>query len=175
MRLPLFVVSLVVVVGCAQMKRDWEAQQQANANAQAEAQPANMETLCTTVRNAYCPHCGVTDQQQCAQVYVNCLGKSSPADTSAFNMGQVSQCGADVSNGDCNVMAKVWPASCMAQTAQTTSCTGGAMYDTAQGQCVCTGGATWDGSQCVCAAGTGWNGSQCVALQSTGTGTGTGY
>jgi hypothetical protein len=171
MRLSILVMSVVVLVGCTQMKRDWEAQQQANANAQAAAQPANMETLCTSVKNAYCPRCGA-NQQQCGQVYVDCLGKNSPADQSAFNMGQVDQCGQDVAAGDCNVMPRVWPASCMAQTAQTTTCTGGAMYDTAQAQCVCTGGATWDGAQCVCAAGTGWNGSQCVALQNQGTGTG---
>jgi hypothetical protein len=147
MRIALASSILVVVVGCAQMKRDWEAQQRANAAANAAAQPANMETLCKATVNAYCTRCGVTDQAACGQTYIECLGKHSPADPSAFTMGGVDQCSAEVSNGDCNVMPRVWPASCSVQTP------------------VCNGGSVWDGTQCSCPSGTAWDGGQCAAVQ----------
>jgi len=161
---------VIAVASCAQMKRDWEAQQRANAAAAAAAQPANLETLCKGVQSAYCAHCGV-DQAACSQTYITCLGGRSPADPSAFTMGQVDQCGADVQAGDCNVMPSVWPASCSTPTqVATPSCGEGTTWDGAQ--CVatapaastCSGGAVWDAAQnqCVCTAGTQWDGAQCV-------------
>jgi hypothetical protein len=42
------------------------------------------------------------------------------------------------------------------------ACSGGALWDAAQNQCVCTGGSAWDGYQCACGEGTAWNGSACV-------------
>ena len=72
------------------MQRDWEAQQQAQAQQQANAQPANMEQLCKTVQQAYCARCNVAGDP-CSQIYVTCLGTSSPADASRFNQGEAQQ------------------------------------------------------------------------------------
>jgi hypothetical protein len=156
---PSIVIVAVTLVSCAQMQRDWQAQQQAQAQAQADAQPANMEQLCKSAVNAYCARCNI-DQAGCGQVYVACLGTASPSDPSAYTMGQVNQCIGDVNAGDCNVMPSVWPASCMAQSQPAVqSCSGGATWDGTQ--CVCSGGSTWDGTQCVCPENTTWDGTQC--------------
>jgi hypothetical protein len=175
------VIAAVTLISCAQMQRDWQAQQQAQAQAQADAQPANMEQLCKSAVNAYCARCTI-DQAACGKVYVACLGTASPADPSAYTMGQVNQCVADVNAGDCNVMPTVWPATCTAPTQPAAqSCSGGATWDGTQCVCaagtawdgaqcaaqagdapVCNGGSTWDGAQCVCPAGTTWDGAQCA-------------
>ncbi len=173
-------LALLGVVGCAQMKANWEAQQAAQARAEADAQPANLEQLCKTVQQSYCTHCNI-NQNDCAQMYVDCIGANSPAAISALTMGQLSQCATDTNVGDCAVMPRVWPASCSAtpqqeqaveqaqQPAQTVAsaptCPQGAQWDGSQ--CVCPQGAQWDGSQCVCPEGAQWDGSQCVCPQGT--------
>jgi hypothetical protein len=147
------------VVSCAQMQRDWEAQQAAMAQAQANAAPANMEQLCTAVKNSYCSHCNVA-AAACGQTYINCLGQSSPADPSAFNAGGVNECAAAVSVGDCNVMPRVWPASCSVPTQQPEQQQQQAQDETP----ACPEGSSWDGAQCVCMQGTGWNGQACMPI-----------
>jgi hypothetical protein len=150
------------------------------------AQQANMETLCQATVNAYCARCGI-EQTACGQTYVECLGGHSPADASAFTMGQVDACSAAVNAGDCAVMPRVWPAAC---STPTPTCSGGASWDGTQCVCpagtawdgtqcsvpaaatpatpaapaapTCSGNATWDGAQCVCPPGSSWDGTQCV-------------
>lgn len=193
MKLRLFgIFAAVTVVSCAQMQRDWEAQQAAQA--QASAQPANMEQLCTSMKNAYCTHCNA-DQETCSHTYVACIGQSSPADPSSFTVGAVNQCASAVSAGDCSVMPRIWPASCSKPTSQTaaapaavtptitatTTTTTVPVNDPQPAQAAqpaqatqdeppaCPEGASWDGSQCVCAKGTGWDGQACMPLAAQAT------
>lgn len=153
------VVALAAIAACAQMNRDWEAQQAAQRQQQADAQPANMEQLCKAGQAAYCARCSAS-QDACSQAYVGCIGTSSPADLSAFNMGQVNQCAADIGQGDCGVMPGIWPASCSAPTPAPVADPPPA----AAASPACPEGATWDGTQCTCPVGTGWNGDACVVV-----------
>jgi hypothetical protein len=85
------------------------ANQQAQADAAAAAQPVNMETLCQSIANAHAARCNT----QSASTYLWCLGTSAPATVSAVSWGETQQCAADIGAADCDVIASgVLPASC---------------------------------------------------------------
>ena len=104
---------IVFTAGCGQMQRDWETQHAAAEQQQAEhaEKPANMEKFCKSTVHAYCDRCG-KHEPECGHTYVDCIGTSSPGDDSGFTNAKVDQCVADVHQGECSVMPKVWPASC---------------------------------------------------------------
>lgn len=153
MKSALAIVGVTLITSCAGMRRQWEAQQAANAEQQRLGQPTNMEVLCKSIAQSYCSRCGQAGAT-CGETYIGCLNGNSPAAASGLSVGQVEQCSAEVSQGDCTVMSTAWPAACYAPQQNVTQATS---------QQTCEGGSVWSGDQCVCPEGTAWNGTQCVA------------
>lgn len=106
------IVGVTLLSSCAGMQAQWQAQQAAYAEEHRAGQPTTMEALCKSLTQSYCGHCG-QPSTTCSDTYVACLKGKSPASPSGLSAGQVDQCTAEVSRGDCAVMGQAtWPAAC---------------------------------------------------------------